>query len=90
MRLKEASMTRTNAELSHRAQQLDTRLPILEAELSKAREEVIIPGYQWTPVSLSFSFIFTTPVVTVLPSNPCPYLGFEYSFVSLRQERARS
>nr|XP_040048131.1 coiled-coil domain-containing protein 30 isoform X2 [Gasterosteus aculeatus aculeatus] len=39
MRLKEASMTRTNAELSHRAQQLDTRLPILEAELSKAREE---------------------------------------------------
>ncbi|XP_062419995.1 coiled-coil domain-containing protein 30 isoform X3 [Pungitius pungitius] len=39
MRLKEASMTRTNAELSHRAQQLDTRLPILEAELCKAREE---------------------------------------------------
>ncbi len=40
LRLKEASMTRTNAELSHRAQQLDTRLAILEAELSKAREEV--------------------------------------------------
>ncbi|XP_044068864.1 trichohyalin isoform X2 [Siniperca chuatsi] len=39
LRLKEASMTRTNAELSHRAQQLDTRLAILEAELSKAREE---------------------------------------------------
>ncbi|KAM8862397.1 uncharacterized protein ccdc30 isoform 2-T2 [Spinachia spinachia] len=39
MRLKEASVTRTNAELSHRAQQLDTRLPILEAELGKAREE---------------------------------------------------
>ncbi|KAI3357304.1 hypothetical protein L3Q82_015758 [Scortum barcoo] len=40
LRLKETSMTRTNAELSHRAQQLDTRLSILEAELSKAREEV--------------------------------------------------
>ncbi|XP_034393669.1 coiled-coil domain-containing protein 30 isoform X2 [Cyclopterus lumpus] len=39
LRLKEASMSRTNAELSHRAQQLDTRLAILEAELSKAREE---------------------------------------------------
>ncbi|XP_068589220.1 coiled-coil domain-containing protein 30 isoform X2 [Cebidichthys violaceus] len=39
LRLKEASMTRTNAELSHRAQQLDTRLNILEAELRKAREE---------------------------------------------------
>ncbi|XP_029292502.1 coiled-coil domain-containing protein 30 isoform X2 [Cottoperca gobio] len=39
LRLKEASITRTNAELSHRAQQLDTRLAILEAELSKAREE---------------------------------------------------
>ncbi|XP_034447803.1 coiled-coil domain-containing protein 30 isoform X2 [Hippoglossus hippoglossus] len=39
LRLKEASLTRTNTELSHRAQQLDTRLAILEAELSKAREE---------------------------------------------------
>ncbi|XP_067383427.1 trichohyalin isoform X3 [Channa argus] len=39
LRLKEASLTRTNAELSHHAQQLDTRLTILEAELSKAREE---------------------------------------------------
>ncbi|XP_019119493.1 coiled-coil domain-containing protein 30 isoform X2 [Larimichthys crocea] len=39
LRLKEATLTRTNAELSHRAQQLDTRLAILEAELSKAREE---------------------------------------------------
>ncbi|XP_034001393.1 trichohyalin isoform X4 [Trematomus bernacchii] len=39
LRLKEASMTRANAELSHRAQQLDTRLAVLEAELSKAREE---------------------------------------------------
>lgn len=40
LRLNEASMTRINAELSHRSQQLDTRLTILEAELSKAREEV--------------------------------------------------
>ncbi|XP_030588485.1 coiled-coil domain-containing protein 30 isoform X2 [Archocentrus centrarchus] len=39
LRLKEASLTRTNAELSHHVQQLDTRLSILEAELSKAREE---------------------------------------------------
>nr|XP_046254146.1 coiled-coil domain-containing protein 30 isoform X2 [Scatophagus argus] len=39
LRLNEASLIRTNAELSHRAQQLDTRLAILEAELSKAREE---------------------------------------------------
>ncbi|XP_053173911.1 coiled-coil domain-containing protein 30-like [Scomber japonicus] len=39
LRLKEGSLTRTNAELSHRAQQLDTRLSILEAELNKTREE---------------------------------------------------
>ncbi|XP_071394462.1 coiled-coil domain-containing protein 30-like [Centroberyx affinis] len=39
LRLKEASLTRTNSELSHRAQQLDTRLAILEAEHSKTREE---------------------------------------------------
>ncbi|XP_028438597.1 coiled-coil domain-containing protein 30 isoform X1 [Perca flavescens] len=39
LRLKESSMTRTNSELCHRIQQLDTRLAILEAELSKAREE---------------------------------------------------
>ncbi|XP_074537403.1 uncharacterized protein ccdc30 isoform X3 [Halichoeres trimaculatus] len=39
LRLAEASMTRTNAEHSHRAQQLETRLAVLEAELSKAREE---------------------------------------------------
>lgn len=40
LRLKEASLTRTNAEVSHRSQQLDTRLNILEAELSKLKEEV--------------------------------------------------
>uniref|UniRef100_A0A3B4ZZK6 Coiled-coil domain-containing protein 30-like n=1 Tax=Stegastes partitus TaxID=144197 RepID=A0A3B4ZZK6_9TELE len=39
LRLKEASLTRTNTELSHRVQQLETRLSILETELSKAREE---------------------------------------------------
>ncbi|XP_032378012.1 coiled-coil domain-containing protein 30 isoform X5 [Etheostoma spectabile] len=39
LRLKESSLTRTNSELCHRIQQLDTRLAILEAELSKAREE---------------------------------------------------
>ncbi|KAM9785619.1 uncharacterized protein ccdc30 [Neosynchiropus ocellatus] len=39
LRLKEATMTRTNAELVHRVKQLDTRLSLLEAELHKAREE---------------------------------------------------
>nr|XP_015823069.2 coiled-coil domain-containing protein 30 isoform X2 [Nothobranchius furzeri] len=39
LRLKEASLSRTNTELSHRVQQLDARLSILEAELSKTREE---------------------------------------------------
>ncbi|XP_034029100.1 coiled-coil domain-containing protein 30 isoform X2 [Thalassophryne amazonica] len=38
-RLKEVSLTRTNSELSHRVQQLDTRLTMQEAELSKAREQ---------------------------------------------------
>ncbi|KAM7412168.1 hypothetical protein PAMA_021901 [Pampus argenteus] len=38
LRLKEASLTRSNTELGHRVQQLDTRLSILEAELNKARE----------------------------------------------------
>ncbi|XP_016891752.1 coiled-coil domain-containing protein 30 isoform X2 [Cynoglossus semilaevis] len=40
LRLKEATLNRSNTELSHRVQQLDTRLSILDAELSKAREEV--------------------------------------------------
>ncbi|KAJ0064479.1 hypothetical protein NL108_006943 [Boleophthalmus pectinirostris] len=40
LRLKEASLNRTNSELSLRSQQLDTRLVLLESELSKAREEV--------------------------------------------------
>ncbi|XP_047228841.1 coiled-coil domain-containing protein 30 isoform X2 [Girardinichthys multiradiatus] len=39
LRLKEASLNRTNTELSHRVQQLDTRLSILDAELNKIREE---------------------------------------------------
>ncbi|XP_078806919.1 uncharacterized protein ccdc30 isoform X9 [Oryzias latipes] len=40
LRLKEASLSRTNTELSHRVQQLDIRLSISETELSKTREEV--------------------------------------------------
>lgn len=40
LRLSEATMNRTNAELSHLAQQLETRLTVLETELSKAKEEV--------------------------------------------------
>ncbi|KAK7896675.1 hypothetical protein WMY93_022000 [Mugilogobius chulae] len=39
LRLKEASLNRSNSELSLRSQQLDTRLVLLETELSKAREE---------------------------------------------------
>ncbi|XP_056130343.1 coiled-coil domain-containing protein 30 [Lampris incognitus] len=39
LRLKEASLTRTNSELSHRAQQLETRLAVQEAEHKKAKEE---------------------------------------------------
>ncbi|XP_026187368.1 coiled-coil domain-containing protein 30 isoform X3 [Mastacembelus armatus] len=39
LRLKEASLSRTNTELSHRAQQLDTRRAVVEVELSKAKEE---------------------------------------------------
>lgn len=46
LRLREASLNRTNTELSHRVQQLDTRLSILEAELDKAREEVRKPPLQ--------------------------------------------
>ncbi|XP_043981539.1 coiled-coil domain-containing protein 30 isoform X1 [Gambusia affinis] len=40
LRLKEASLNRTNTELSHRVQRLDTQLSILDAELKKTREEV--------------------------------------------------
>ncbi|KAM3618705.1 uncharacterized protein V6R79_023827 [Siganus canaliculatus] len=40
LRLSEASSNRCNAELGHRTQQLETRLTVLEAELSKAKEEV--------------------------------------------------
>ncbi len=67
LRLKEATMSRTNAELSHRAQQQDTRLSILEAELSKAREQVesnstphatvgsVTPEAPFTPIFVYFS-----------------------------------
>lgn len=40
LRLKEASLTRSNSEISHRSQQLETRLAVLESELGKATEEV--------------------------------------------------
>ncbi|XP_068183849.1 coiled-coil domain-containing protein 30 isoform X2 [Antennarius striatus] len=40
LRLNEASMSRMNAELNQRTQQLDTRLAIMETELSKSREEM--------------------------------------------------
>lgn len=39
LRLKEASLTRSNSEISHRSQQLETRLAVLESELGKATEE---------------------------------------------------
>lgn len=57
MRHKEASLTRTNAELSHRVQQLDTRLSVLEAELSNAREEVrnVVPCFLRSAVALEVS-----------------------------------
>lgn len=58
LRLKEASMTRTNAELSHRAQQLDTRLAVLEAELSKAREEVRAGSSHWSQVIVFIGSVF--------------------------------
>lgn len=40
LRMKEATLSRTNSEISHRSQQLDTRLEVLENELSSAREQV--------------------------------------------------
>ncbi|XP_072553420.1 uncharacterized protein ccdc30 isoform X2 [Salminus brasiliensis] len=39
LRMKEATLSRTNSELSHRSQQLDTRLEVLENELSASREQ---------------------------------------------------
>ncbi|KAL1021263.1 hypothetical protein UPYG_G00010900 [Umbra pygmaea] len=40
LRSKEASLGRSNSELSHRTQQLETRLAVLEAEHSKTSEEL--------------------------------------------------
>lgn len=40
LRAKEASLIRTNLEISHRVQELETRLQVLESELNTAREEV--------------------------------------------------
>ncbi|TRY96628.1 hypothetical protein DNTS_024254 [Danionella cerebrum] len=39
IRAKEATLTRANTEMSHRTQELETRLQVLEIELSAAREE---------------------------------------------------
>uniref|UniRef100_A0A8B9JBK5 Coiled-coil domain containing 30 n=1 Tax=Astyanax mexicanus TaxID=7994 RepID=A0A8B9JBK5_ASTMX len=39
LRMKEATLSRTNSELTHRSQQMDTRLEVLENELSAAREQ---------------------------------------------------
>ncbi|KAL7864781.1 hypothetical protein AOLI_G00162010 [Acnodon oligacanthus] len=39
LRIKEATLSRTNSELSHRSQQLNTRLEVLENELSSTREQ---------------------------------------------------
>lgn len=40
LRTKEATLSRTNSEFSHRSQQLETRLEVLESELSSAKEQV--------------------------------------------------
>lgn len=40
LRTKEATLSRTNSELSHRSQQMETRLEVLESELSSAKEQV--------------------------------------------------
>ncbi|XP_030623601.1 coiled-coil domain-containing protein 30 [Chanos chanos] len=39
LRVKEATLTRTNSELCHRMQQLETRLEVLESELRTSKEE---------------------------------------------------
>ncbi|XP_036447581.1 coiled-coil domain-containing protein 30 isoform X2 [Colossoma macropomum] len=39
LRIKEANLSRTNSELSHRSQQLNTRLEVLENELTSTREQ---------------------------------------------------
>ncbi|XP_053096752.1 coiled-coil domain-containing protein 30 isoform X3 [Pangasianodon hypophthalmus] len=39
LRTKEATLSRANSELSHRSQQMETRLEVLESELSSAKEQ---------------------------------------------------
>ncbi|XP_051947600.1 coiled-coil domain-containing protein 30 isoform X1 [Xyrauchen texanus] len=39
LRTKEATLTRTNSELSHRTQELETRLKVLDSEFNTAKEE---------------------------------------------------
>lgn len=40
LRAKEATLSRANSELSHRSQQVEMRLEVLECELSSAKEQV--------------------------------------------------
>lgn len=49
LRMKEATLSRTNSELSHRTQQMETRLKVLESELSSAKEQVwlLFPLEAW-------------------------------------------
>lgn len=42
LRTKEATLARINSELSHRSQQMETKLEVLESELSSAREQVCL------------------------------------------------
>lgn len=42
LRAKEATLSRTNSELFHRAQQMETRLEVLESELSSAKQQVCL------------------------------------------------
>lgn len=40
LRTKEATLSRANSELSHRFQQMETQLEVLQSELSSANEQV--------------------------------------------------
>lgn len=83
LRLKEASLTRTNAELSHCSQQLETRLNVLEAEHGKLKEEVckcapeFLGWYCCSGVLNIWPVSKNLPVVAVLESkehkDPWPF-----------------
>lgn len=42
LRTKEATLSRVNSELSHRCQQMETKLEVLESELSSAKKQVCL------------------------------------------------